>query len=252
MTTELSLEQAKNGIIRPKQSHKEAAAVLSPTLLCCRACKQPSPPLSPCPGGRGASSLAAVAATRRQMALLIFFILPLGGGTAGGEAQPPSPLGSRTETILQEDRRCDSLISLPRLWSLQTSSPPGKSNWEMVNKPSYLNPSCLRQEQELTRFGEHILVLSKRGARSLSKDTHTVQHKQSLSDFLYKTRLSLSGIPRGASQLLSGPMLSVQHDVAPRHYAPQAPPGGRTLPGHPWCYQRSHGISEPIRMHPLS
>lgn len=117
---------------------------------------------------------------------------PLGGGTAGGEAQPLSSLGSRTETSPQEDRRCDSLTSLPPLWSLQMSPSPGKSNWEMFDKPSYLNPSCLRQDQALTTFGEH--VLSKHGARSLAKDTNTVQDKQSHSDILYDTHLSLKRI----------------------------------------------------------
>lgn len=50
MNTELDLGKAKNGI-RAKQSPKEVAAVLSPMLLCCGACKRPSPPLSPCLGG---------------------------------------------------------------------------------------------------------------------------------------------------------------------------------------------------------
>ena len=95
----------------------------------------------------------------------------------------------------------------------------------MFNKPGYLNPLCLRQDQVLTRFGEHIFVLSKHGARSLAKDTNTVQDKQSLSDILYETCLSLKRILRGVSQLLSGPMPSIQHDIALRHYTPQAPPG---------------------------
>lgn len=51
INTELDLAKAKNGPIRAKQAPKEVAAALSPMLLCCGACMQPSPPLPPCPQG---------------------------------------------------------------------------------------------------------------------------------------------------------------------------------------------------------
>lgn len=190
------------------------------------------PTTGPLPRGGGASSLPAVAATGRQTALLILSILPLGGGTAGAEAQPLSPAGSRTETSLQEDRRCDSLASLPWLWLLQMSPPPGKSNWEMFHKPSYLNRSCLRQDQALTSFGEHIFVLSKHGARSLAKDTNRVQDKRSLSAILYETCLSLKRILRGVKQTYA--------EYSALYHSETLHSSGTTwvedIPGQPWCY----------------
>lgn len=158
---------------------------------------------------------------------------PSGRRHSWGRGWALSPAGSHAEPSLQEDRRCDSLTPLPWLWLLQMSPPPGKSNWEMFNKPSYLNPLCLRQDQALTSFGEHIFVLSKHGARSLAKDTNTVQDKRSLSAILYETCLSLKRILRGLSQLLSRPVLSIQHYITLRPYTPQALPGWRTYLGSP-------------------
>lgn len=218
MNTELDLAKTKSVIIRGKQSPKEVVAALSPMLLCCGACMQPSPPLSPCPQGIQTCihSSHRVADSPSQL-----LHPPLGGGAAGER------LGSHTETSLQEAHGCDLLTSLPGRRSLLscTSLPLRKSNRVVFNNPGYLNPLCLRQDQALTRFGEHIFVLSKHGARSLAKDTNTVQDKQSLSDILYETRLSLKRILRGVSQLLSSPMLCIHRDITLRHYTPQPPSG---------------------------
>lgn len=102
----------------------------------------------------------------------------------------------------------------------------------MFNKPSYLNRSCLRQDQALTSFGEHIFVLSKHGARSLAKDTNRVQDKRSLSAILYETCLSLKRILRGVKQTYA--------EYSALYHSETLHSSGTTwvedIPGQPWCY----------------